>query len=87
MFQEKKAYGGQSLANQGDDDEKTSLLSGGQSLPQSHAASLRGTSIAQRGRHFVDDQGRVLNLRGFNVSAANKLVSTIEPRAETCALI
>lgn len=43
------------------------------SLP---AASLRGTGITHRGRHFTDDQHRAVSLRGFNVSAASKLPSS-----------
>lgn len=38
------------------------------------AASLKDTTLSQRGRHFIDDHGRVVSLRGFNVSAASKLV-------------
>ncbi|CAO1629120.1 unnamed protein product [Parajaminaea phylloscopi] len=47
------------------------LPSSASSLPP--AASLRSTELSQRGRHFVDQQGRVVQLRGFNVSAASKL--------------
>lgn len=39
----------------------------------SSAASLSDTPILTRGRHFTDDQHRVISLRGFNVSAASKL--------------
>lgn len=42
--------------------------------PSRPAACLRYTTIAQRGSHFVDQYGRILQLRGFNVSAASKLV-------------
>lgn len=41
--------------------------------PQFDISHLSAAAISIEGRHFIDSHGRVLHLRGANVSAASKV--------------